>query len=249
MILRNFALIVRALVGVVFALILNACNKPDGSRILGHWRAEKLSVQGLSIPIAPELLISRNQLRSPDGTFEIFISSIKEDDNKVVLGIPMGLGLSFQFVSSDRISFEVPLVGTKIFYQRIGSVTSIDEPQQTGSQSAVQSNLSTVTKSPQTKQASVTQVDSSQNFEKKNDMVRPKASETIITDQRKNIDPISYYNQSIHYMRLGDSNEAVRSLRDAFEYGFRDFNSIEESKDFVPLKNDPRFIALITRYR
>lgn len=143
MILRIYGHIARGLFGLTLAMLLGACSKPDGERILGHWRAERMAFQGLSVPIGPELMISRSLLRSPDGVIEIKISSIKEIDDAVTLNTSLGLGFVFQFEGSDRMFFEVPLVGHKIYYRRIGDVASIVGSKASESLPAVASSVHT----------------------------------------------------------------------------------------------------------
>lgn len=108
-----------ALLGVVLVMLLSACSKPDGKRILGHWRAEQLQLQGVRVPMGPEFVVDSNELRSLDGGIGIPLSSISEAENAITLNIPLGLGLTFRIEGDDRISFELPLVGEKIYYRRV----------------------------------------------------------------------------------------------------------------------------------
>ena len=124
-------LIARYWLGFALALLLGACSKQGGERILGHWRAEQMQLQGLGVPMGPEFVVSPSELRSPDGDIHIPLSSISTEGEMVTLNLPLGLGLTFRFESSDRISFEIPLLaGQRIYYRRM----SRSETGQTASQ-------------------------------------------------------------------------------------------------------------------
>ena len=113
-------LIARYWLGFALAMLLVACGKEDGERILGHWRAEQMQLQGLGVPMGPEFVVSPSELRSPDGAIHIPLSSISAEGETVTLNLPLGLGLTFKFESKDRISFEMPLfAGRRIYYQRV----------------------------------------------------------------------------------------------------------------------------------
>ena len=62
-------------------------------------------------------------------------------------------------------------------------------------------------------------------------------------------DPMIDYQLAVLTMRRGDPDGAVRKLRDAFQNGFRDFALLEAASDLTALRNDPRYSALVTRYR
>lgn len=244
--LHIFGLIARGFLVLALAMLLSACSKPDGRRILGHWRADRMSLQGLSVPIGPELLISRSLLRSPDGVVEIPISSIKEVGDTVTLDIPLGLGLAFHFENSDRMSFEVPLVGHKIYYQRVIDAASVPVSQTTGPQPVPAAQRPTG--EPPSRESTAAVVGMNQNPAKASIPSVQTLAQPVLTGQAQAVDPMSDYHQSILHMREGDPDAAVRSLRDAFEHGFRDFKRLDASQDLAPLKSDPRYHALVTRY-
>lgn len=211
----------RCLLAVLGMGLLVACGKPDGERIFGHWRAERLQLQGLSVPMGPEFVVSQTELRSMAGDVRIPISSITADGDGVTLDMPLGLGLRFQFDGADRVAFDMPLVG-KIYYRRVSDAVQAAQPP-----------------------AIVPSV-----------VVAPAATPAVAHTPRKlpldtelpqRDNPMLDYNLCVARMRQGDADGAVRSLRDAFQHGFRDFALLERAPDLVPLKNDPRYIALVTR--
>jgi len=59
---------------------------------------------------------------------------------------------------------------------------------------------------------------------------------------------IFYYRAAIH-AAAGRSDQALEQLEGAFERGFRDFAVLEASPYFAQLRADPRFGALLARYR
>ena len=235
MTLRISGCIARGLLGVALAILLSACTKPDGKRILGHWRAEPLQLQGIRVPMGPEFVVGHNELCSLNGEVDIPISSITERDDKITLDIPLGLGLTFQFEGNDRMFFEVPLIGQKIYYRRTSDATStaVSKIEPSSSPRAVTAPPSgTVQLSREVVAAAPVSAASPQQVERQHGS-----------------DPMADYNQSVLHMRQGDADAAVRSLRDAFEHGFRDFQLLENSQDLIQLRSDPRYTALVTRYR
>jgi beta-lactamase regulating signal transducer with metallopeptidase domain/tetratricopeptide (TPR) repeat protein len=55
----------------------------------------------------------------------------------------------------------------------------------------------------------------------------------------------SLYNESCSYALLGDANRAVPALQQALARGWDDEEKIAEDSDFDPIRNDPRFKALM----
>jgi non-specific serine/threonine protein kinase len=54
---------------------------------------------------------------------------------------------------------------------------------------------------------------------------------------------------SCAYAGLGDKDKALGALEEALKLGFRDFAALENNPTLAPLRTDPRFAALIARYR
>jgi hypothetical protein len=206
------------LLALLGAGLLIACGKSDGGRIFGHWRAERLQLQGLSVPMGPEFVVSQTELHSMAGDVRIPISSVTADGDAVTLGMPLGLGLRFQFDGADRVAFDMPLVG-KIYYRRVSDPVQVAQPP--------------VVAAPATTPAAA-------------HTPRTPPPETELSQRD---DPMLDYNRCIARMRQGDTDGAVRSLRNAFQHGFRDFALLENTPDLVALKKDPRYLALVTRYR
>ena len=252
----------RVLLATLAALLVAACgSKPDGERILGRWRAERMQMQGVSVPIGPEFVVSRQELRSPDGEVRIPISAISAEGETVTLDVPLGLGLSFRFESADRISFDLPLVG-KIYYQRVGatrpeltleSSVSLSEPKQaiTIVKSDGSASARAASASEQASGSAGNSIDLVGSAERKLAANNLDEAEALLRQARaQHGDPalVDFYMATVR-MRQSDPDAAVRSLRDAFQNGFRDFKRLDSAADLVPLRTDPRYKALLTRYR
>ena len=61
--------------------------------------------------------------------------------------------------------------------------------------------------------------------------------------------PLSLYFQAAAYAAKGNKEEALTSLQKSLDAGYRDFPAIDASPYFSLLRNDPRFDALIERYK
>ncbi len=106
--------------------LLMGCGQPSGDRILGHWRAERLQLQGLGADGAgirggPER-VALNGRGYPHPH-----SSITVSGDAVTLDMPLGLGLRFQFDGADRIAFDMPLMG-KVYYRRVSGSAQAERP-------------------------------------------------------------------------------------------------------------------------
>lgn len=118
MIKRISGLIPSLVSALLLIAILSACGEDGSKRILGHWRAERLHVQSISLPMGPEFVVTPRELMVGEGNIRIPISSIQSEDNVVTLEGPFGFGLSFYFEDTDRIYFETPLTG-RVYFQRV----------------------------------------------------------------------------------------------------------------------------------
>lgn len=246
--------------------VLAACSKEeDNARILGHWRAERVQVQSISLPVGPEFVVTPRELTSAEGEIRFPISSFKSKDNAVTLEMPLGIGLSFYFETADRIYFEMPVAG-RVYYQRVKEIpqTARATPaHQTATapivppvQAPVSVPPTVPAAAPQPALAPATPLDS-----RSVDLIRQAElklasnalfeAESLLAQARREYgdDPMIDYHIAVLRVRQGDLDAAVRSLRDAFENGFSDFPLLEASPELVQLKGDPRYDALLTRYR
>lgn len=264
--------------GLIVSLLLlsnlTACSSSDGKRILGHWRADRIQVQSISLPMGPEFFVMHQELLSADGDIRIPISSIQSEGDVVTLGAPFGIGLSFYFESADRIYFDMPLAGRVYFHRVTDSVQPAranPAPQAIAPAAApaqvpaaapapvIQALVAppvTQTPAPQPAMATTTvhgasTVDLIRQAELMLASNALSEADALLGQARRQYGdhPMIDYNLAVLRMRQGDQDGSVRSLRDAFEHGFRDFSLLNTSTEFAPLKRDPRYNALMTRYQ
>ena len=61
-------------------------------------------------------------------------------------------------------------------------------------------------------------------------------------------DPLAHYNLACSYALLRKTDQAIKSLREAIELGYRDFRYLREDRDFDFIRADPRFKQLLREY-
>jgi hypothetical protein len=61
-------------------------------------------------------------------------------------------------------------------------------------------------------------------------------------------DPLAHYNLACSYALLKRIDQAVRTLRQAVELGYRDFRYMREDRDLEAIRHDPRFRQLLREY-
>ncbi len=62
-------------------------------------------------------------------------------------------------------------------------------------------------------------------------------------------DPRVHYNLACRYALLRQTDQALRTLRRALELGYRDFQYLDQDRDWDHLRRDPRFRQLIREFR
>lgn len=265
----SFSELARITLLVALVLGLTSCSKGDGSRILGHWRAERVKLMSLNLPIGPEFMITKHELLALETDIHIPIESISEKGDEFVVNIPAGLGLSFYFEGPDRMYLDVPLAG-KIYYQRVediqkvaktapASAPTLTPPLDASVKPAkpnVQPELAAASDrlTPVATGSAVPTVGAL-------DLVRQAigkmegdhlAEAQVLLLQARGQEgehPMVDYNLAILRARQGDNEAAIRHLNDAFRHGFRAFSLLDSSPDLAPLKSDVRYDALVSRYK
>src|SRR5262249_15429467 len=58
-------------------------------------------------------------------------------------------------------------------------------------------------------------------------------------------DPLMYYNVACFYANIGDKAMALKSLKDAFNSGYRFFEWIKKDPDLDSIRNEPEYIELM----
>jgi len=227
----------QATLALLAASALVACGQSDSKRILGHWRAERFQAEGISVPTGPEFEVTAHALRSLDGNVEIPISSIVAKGDDVTLEGPLSLGLSFHFEDANRISLELPFVG-KLYYRRLDTkadpkgATETDKPKL-----PAQTSPATPTENRGVAEHAA--------MPGKSQPGHPVDSFKM----NSTVEGMDEYLLAVEAVRQGDADIAVRRLHASFQKGFRRFDLLDTSSEMGRLKSDPRFQALMARYR
>lgn len=103
---------------LVLATLLSGCMDDNSATIQGHWKAERLKVQSLSVPIGPELVVGDKDVYVRELDVRFPILSFSSHGEEVLVEFPLGLGISFYLENPNRMYVDVPLAG-KIFYRRV----------------------------------------------------------------------------------------------------------------------------------
>jgi hypothetical protein len=272
--ITKLSVLQKLIVLLLLAIGVSGCSKKDGSRIIGHWRADRVQVQSISIPMGPDFVISRSELVSIDGAIHIPVSSIAEQDNEVILNIPAGIGLSFYFEGADRIYFKLPVLD-RVYFHRVSNVpepthaippptpgpppqekTSLAPPatspdvNPTESVNVIQTRVSkSAMTHPATRSAGLIELVRQAEQEMTNNHLNEAEALLIQAQQQFGSEPIVDYNLAILRIRQKNEDAAIRHLSEAFQHGFRAFSLLEASTELSSLKTDVRYEALLARYK
>lgn len=58
----------------------------------------------------------------------------------------------------------------------------------------------------------------------------------------------AHYNMACAHAQLGNTNEAIASLRTAFENGFDNYQTVRSDPDFEPVRRDKEFEKLMAEF-
>lgn len=214
-----------AIVALTMAL-LAGCAKEDGSRIIGHWRAERFELMGLKLPLGPELEISRTMLAAGETGVRMPLTGLSEDDDEVTLETEANIGLSFHFVEADRMYVEVPFVD-RIYYRRVAAVAQ-DVPAAAPPPVAAPERVAAAAIAP-----------------------RPRVAQPAPSQSAPSV-PASWsaaYEAARSAARNGDDDAAVRQLYQAYHDGWRDSALAVAAPEFARLQADVRFQVLLARLK
>ena len=116
-------------IGLFLVMVLvawgNNYNHPNPTIILRKWKAKTYPFEGLKIPLAPNIEVTRNELvlLNPDGMpFQRFqLSAIKAEGDEIDLELSgfAGVALAFKVENSERIHFRVPIIGSDIAFDKL----------------------------------------------------------------------------------------------------------------------------------
>lgn len=231
-------------------LLATGCSRTDSSSILGHWRAERLQVASLQLPIGPDIVIKANEISSPDADTSIPVKAIEHKGDETVLDLAYGLGLSFYFDGPDRMYVKVPILG-RVYYRRVVDSAPV-RPQAAVSSEPVASALGG---RPVTAALPVSQPADSWTLIKQAEQAMrdgpTNQAETLLTqaEQDPAAHPVVDYDLAVIAARRDQTDLAIEHLSLAFKGGFRQFDLLDSTQDFEALKSDVRYQALVARYR
>ena len=57
-------------------------------------------------------------------------------------------------------------------------------------------------------------------------------------------DPLVYYNLACSFSLTAEHRKAIKALRKAIDYGYRDFDHLRRDKDLAPLRKQPIYVDL-----
>lgn len=206
---------------VSIALLSISCSRQDGSKIIGHWRAERFEVMSLKLPIAPELRISRDRLMAGTET-ALPVEAITQDGDEITLDLPMHVGLSFHLVDDNRMYIDLPLVD-RIYYRRVAP-DSDPRP------------VALVTPASAPPVASVPATADRQD------------RRAGLANPGEGARPPSRYGQALDALRLGDQDGAVRLLHQALEERSVNAALVQRAPEWDVMRGDVRLQALLARY-
>lgn len=112
---------------VFLFILISGCSlteepKIKKEHIYGYWKAESYDLDGLKIPLGAKIEVSPNNLLVIAGdsqqAFELNDISL-EDDDQVVVSIKNGIGITFHMLSPKKMYFQIPIIGTKIIYDKV----------------------------------------------------------------------------------------------------------------------------------
>jgi hypothetical protein len=167
--------------------------------------------------------------------------------DSVTLVVPAGIDLTFHFARTDRMYIDLPLLGP-IYYQRkaLGPATT---PTATATQTAA-TTLVVIPPAPVI--AAVTAARAASETPATPVAVIPADSPVIVASAAT---PALVSNAQQSFSRaviLAENNEAdaaLRQLDDALHEGFRDWAQLDANQALQTLRTDPRYGALMARWR
>ena len=217
----------------VLLLAVAACGQPEPRSIEGHWVAENFRLQGIKLPIGPNLHITPHSMSLGAGIPAVPLVGIESQRDEVSLKTEMGVDLVFGFESKDRIFFELPLLGYRIYYQRTHApvVVAVAPPTPSPAPPVVQVMPQEIPKSapPSTPVSSVLAAPALRAIEESPDEAQ--------------------YQAALVALRKGQDDVALRSLSSALQAGFVDWKRIDQEPLFERLDGDVRYEVIQKRWR
>jgi tetratricopeptide (TPR) repeat protein len=67
--------------------------------------------------------------------------------------------------------------------------------------------------------------------------------------KHKPADPLVHYNLACSYSLLGDTDDAINTLKKAIELGYKDVKYLEQDSDLINIRSDERYPGLIEKLK
>jgi len=243
-----------------------ACSKHERPDILGHWRAERMQLYSVQLPVGPDIVIREHEISSPGTDDGIPLSGIERGDDSAVLELPYDVGLSIYFDGPDRMYLKLPLVG-RVYYRRVADNVAVASASATVASARAVAPASapadtvvrTVARAP-SGTAAVAASDAGVAPDYRVLLQHAEAAMQGGSAQQAqgwleqaeaypSAHPAVDYDLAVLAARAGDTDAALARLGEAFRRGFRHFDQLDSAHDFDALRDDVRYRALVARYR
>ncbi|MEX3967394.1 hypothetical protein AB4Y42_35110 [Paraburkholderia sp. EG286B] len=255
-----------AIAAMVPLALAAGCSRSDDASVLGHWRAERMQVYSVKLPLGPDVVISKDSITSPGVDAKIPLDGIERKGDEAVLDTSYGMGISLYFASPDRVYLNVPIIG-KVYYRRVddspvGTTDVATATAQHAVQAVVPAGPSVIT--PAARPAEVRQVSAAapvaSNDTAQGLMQQAEAAlragegaqaEKLLSEAQTSpsAHPLVDYDLAVLAAERSDSDSAIDHLNQAFKHGYRQFATLDATPEFEALRRDVRYQALVARYR
>lgn len=255
-----------ALAAMVPLTLAAGCSKSDGASVLGHWRAERMQVYSVKLPLGPDVVISKDAISSPGVDARIPLDGIERKGDEVVLDTSYGMGISLYFAGPDRVYLKVPFIG-KVYYRRVddspvGTADVTTARAQPDVQAVVSAGPAVVTSA--VRPAEVRQVaatapvasnDTAQGLMRQAEAALREGEDAqaeILLSQAQassSAHPLVDYDFAVLAAKRFDADSAIDHLNQAFKHGYRQFATLDATPEFAALRQDVRYQALVAGYR
>lgn len=215
----------------VLLLAITACSQPEPRSIEGHWVAENFRLQGLKLPIGPNLYITPDSMGLGGGMPAVPLVGIESQRDEITLKTEIGFDLVFAFESKDRMFFEVPLIGYRIYYQRANApIVAVVAPPAAPALTAP---------------PAVQVVPESLSPSADGSGVLVAAAQQVVQEPAAEVQ----YQAALEALRKGLDDVALRSLASALQAGFVDWERMDQEPLFDRLQGDVRYEVVQKRWR
>jgi hypothetical protein len=105
-----------ALAALIALSALAGCSLFRAYPLVGSWRTDAFDVNGLKLPVGPEMTFTRDTVLVGGETLPI--DHVDTAGDNVTVYLRSGVGLSFVMEGRDHMHFVMPVIGSAIHYTR-----------------------------------------------------------------------------------------------------------------------------------